>query len=176
MTSRVVALLALLSAGCSGAFADGDGRAFGDDLGRFHVAAHLDAATCSGDSAAPSTWEFDVIMSQKNPTIYWNTGADAVEGRLGDDGRAFSFNSTTMIDVSGDDACSVSRIDDAKGTFNAAHTPKSFTDAQLRLQRHVPRQLRTHRRGGGSRDTTLLGRLRARRQLEIGSLIPLLFQ
>src|SRR5262245_43615474 len=93
----LLAALATLPA-CSGVFAKDDGRALGDDLGRFHVKADLDSSTCGPQAMdTPENWEFDVVLSQDAPTLYWNTGADAVEGQLAADGRTFAFRSQVVV-------------------------------------------------------------------------------
>lgn len=113
--------------GCSGAFAKGDGQAFGDDLGRFHVLARLDSSTC-GPAAldTPEKWEFDVILSRSEPHIYWNTGADAVQGDL--DGTRFSFESETVANGGGDGGgvCTIVRRDSASGELDDAKAAKAF--------------------------------------------------
>lgn len=100
MRTLFVLLPCLLSFGCSAALAKGDGRAFGDDLGRFHVTAHMDSSTCGPQAMdAPDKWEFDVVLSKKAPSIYWNTGADAIEGTLANDGKTFAFTSESVVNV-----------------------------------------------------------------------------
>jgi hypothetical protein len=126
--------------GCSGVLADGDGRAFGDDMGRFHVMATMDTSTCGPQAMdAPEKWEFDVVLSKKAPIIYWNTGPDAVEGKLGDDGKTFAFTSEVVVNVdanasatgkesaSAGSTCTVVRSDDSSGTLDAADSATAFT-------------------------------------------------
>jgi hypothetical protein len=92
------ALACLLLTACNSALAKGDGQAFGDDMGRFRVNAVLDSSTCgSGAVGAPERWTFDVVLSQSPPKLYWNSGANAVEGEL--DGRSFSFDSETVVNT-----------------------------------------------------------------------------
>src|SRR5258708_6001196 len=80
--------------GCSGVLAKGDGRAIGDDLGRFRIDATLDDSTCGADAVgAPNDFRLDVFLSEAPPRVYWNSGADSVEGDLDDDGVHFSFHS-----------------------------------------------------------------------------------
>jgi hypothetical protein len=125
-------------------FAKDDGRAFGDDLGRFDVTAHLDSSTCGpGAMDAPTDWSFQVVLSQKAPTIYWNTGPDAVEGDLAADGKAFTFSSETVVnvDASGNPTtgqaadpdtqaaravCTVIRTDSAEGALDDEKAPSAF--------------------------------------------------
>src|SRR5438552_210445 len=90
------------SLACSGALAKGDGRAFGDDMGRFHVTARLETSTCGpGAIGAPDIWQLDVILSRERSHLYWNTGADAVEGALYTDGRHFDLTSETVTTAGG---------------------------------------------------------------------------
>ena len=141
---HVLAVVAscLLSCGCSGALANGDGRAFGDDLGRFHVTAHMDSSTCGPQAMnAPEKWEFDVVLSKKAPSIYWNTGPNAIEGTLANDGKTFAFTSETVVNVApkpssttADPAsagarattCAVVRNDESSGALDDADSATAF--------------------------------------------------
>ncbi|HVU01915.1 MAG TPA: hypothetical protein VHE30_09195 [Polyangiaceae bacterium] len=134
----------LLIGGCSAMMAKDDGRAFGDDLGRFTVTAHLDSSTCgAGAMDAPADWTFDVVLSEKSPTLYWNTGADAVEGALAADGKAFAFKSETVVNVDATGTpttgssdpdtqaaravCTVIREDSASGALDSGESPSAFS-------------------------------------------------
>jgi hypothetical protein len=111
-------------------FAKDDGRAFGDDLGRFAVGARLKSTTCGAQALdTPADWNFDVVLSRDYDLLYWNTGKDAVEGTIEADGRTFSFSSETVVDfdMSGNPrACSVVRTDSASGTFDDGKKMRSF--------------------------------------------------
>lgn len=89
--------------GCSSFMAEDDGRAFGDDLGKFDVAATLKAQSCGAGAlqalGAPDPWEFSIFLSRRDPEFYWNTGAAAVEGRIASDGRTISWESQTVVEV-----------------------------------------------------------------------------
>jgi hypothetical protein len=114
---------AWLCLSCSGALAKGDGRAFGDDLGRFHVSANLKSSTCgAGALSPPEDWKFDVFLSHEDERLFWNTGADAVEGTLAGDGR---FELTSQVNVdSGTASCSFERTDEAAGTLDDTRAPR----------------------------------------------------
>lgn len=122
---------ALLLLGCSGALADGDGRAFGDDLGRFHVKANLAKSTCGPHAMdTPPRWEFDVFLSRMAPALYWNTGPDAVEGSLESDGKTFAFSSETVVNAASGAAgsvCTIVRDDVSAGALDSARTARAFT-------------------------------------------------
>jgi hypothetical protein len=125
-----IAALAFLC-GCSGALAEGDGRAFGDDLGTFEVVATLESSTCGKRALdAPEEWSFDVILSRKEPTLYWNTGADAVEGDLSVDGERFSFESEVSVNLSEaaapELACVIRRTDRAEGRLDSPEDTRAF--------------------------------------------------
>src|ERR1700749_4758504 len=93
-----MAVLGALACGCSGVLAKGDGRAIGDDLGRFAIDATLMDSTCGPDAlGGETTQSFDVFLSEQPPSVYWNSGADSVEGALEPDGVHFSFDSETVI-------------------------------------------------------------------------------
>lgn len=131
MRSLLTLAVAALSTGCSGALAQGDGRAFGDDLGRFHVAATMETSTCGPNAIdAPASWEFDVFLSHLAPHLYWNTGADAVEGDLAADGRSFTMTSETVVNTasqtSGASTCTIVRDDSAAGELDDASRARSF--------------------------------------------------
>jgi hypothetical protein len=134
---RRVAALALLvvcasAAGCSGVLAKGDGRAIGDDLGRFRIDATLDTSTCgAGAVGAENDFRLDVFLSEAPPRVYWNSGADSVEGDLADDGVHFSFESDTVVaipsDVPAADTCTIVRTDTSSGAFDRATNVRTFT-------------------------------------------------
>lgn len=114
---------ALVLAGCSGAIADGDGRAFGKDLGTFQVKASLDSSSCgAGALGSPDDWKFDIRLSRDDPELYWNTGAASVVGHIANDGHHFSFQSRTDVDASpaSEDGpgCSITRSDSAEGRLD----------------------------------------------------------
>jgi hypothetical protein len=132
MRPALALAIGALSTACSGALAKGDGRAFGDDLGRFHVAAVMDSSTCGpGAMDAPEHWQFDVVLSHLAPHLYWNTGADAVEGTLAADGKTFAMTSETVVNVGGSPTsgptCAVVRDDNAAGELDAPKAPQHFT-------------------------------------------------
>jgi hypothetical protein len=131
MRSLLALSVAALSTACSGALAQGDGRAFGDDLGRFHVAATLEASTCGPNAIdAPARWEFDVFLSHLASHLYWNTGADAVEGDLAEDGKRFTMTSETVVNTSsqagGDATCTIVRSDRSAGELDDATRARQF--------------------------------------------------
>ncbi|MBM4362179.1 MAG: hypothetical protein FJ104_05825 [Deltaproteobacteria bacterium] len=104
---------------CSSALADGDGRAFGDDLGRFQVTALLDESTCGpGAVGWDERVEFDIVLSEEEPTFYWNTGAAAVAGTLEPNG-AFSAQAEVArpSDQSATPLCTLVRSEKASGLF-----------------------------------------------------------
>jgi hypothetical protein len=120
----------LVCLSCSGAFAKDDGRAFGDDIGRFRIAAVLDSSTC-GDGAlgAPENWEFEVVLSRDASRLYWNTNAAAIEGTVDARGR-FSLAAENII-TAGDAqnakaACTIVRKDTAHGTFDDPEATRAF--------------------------------------------------
>jgi hypothetical protein len=117
----------VLSTACSGALAKGDGRAIGDDLGRFRIDAKLTASNCGtgADGQSPDI-RFDVFLSELPPHVYWNSGPDSVEGNLASDGVHFTFESETVVAIPGDESaantCTIVRTDHSSGAFDdAAH-------------------------------------------------------
>ena len=107
-----------------------DGRAFGDDLGRFRTAAVLDSSTCGvGALGAPENWEFDVVLSRDVSRLYWNTNATAIEGTVDAKGR-FSFVAENVVNAgSAQNAkatCTIVRKDTANGTFDDPQTARAF--------------------------------------------------
>jgi hypothetical protein len=117
--------------GCRNMMADGDGRALGDDLGRFSVAARLKTSNCGPQALdTPDDWKFDVFLSHEHSSLYWNTGADAVEGTIAADGKTFSLSSDSIVNVPGEATskavCTVTRTDSANGVFDAADGPRAF--------------------------------------------------
>jgi hypothetical protein len=130
--SACLFLLPFVLGACSDVFAKDDGRAFGDDLGRFRVGAKLKSSTCGSQALdTPEDWQFEVVMSHDGDLIYWNTNDSAVEGKLAADGKTFSFTSETSVNVDANakvPLCTIVRGDDASGTFDkAADSARSFT-------------------------------------------------
>ena len=115
---------------CSGVMAKDDGRAFGDDLGRFRVAATLDSSTCGTTAlGAPEKWQFDVVLSRDAPRLFWNTNANAIEGTVDERGR-FAFESHTVVNASGardaGTACTIVRKDTANGSLDDPTAARAF--------------------------------------------------
>jgi hypothetical protein len=126
----LVALVgAVASLSCSGVLAKDDGRAFGDDLGRFRIAAVLDESTCGANAlGAPEDWQFEVVLSRDASRLYWNTNATAIEGTVDAKGR-FSFVAENVISTPAQNAkqsCTIVRKDTAHGTFDDLETARAF--------------------------------------------------
>lgn len=106
-----------------------DGRAFGDDLGRFHTAAVLDSSTCGVNAlGAPEDWEFEVVLSRDDSRLYWNTNATAIEGTVDAKGH-FSFVAENVVNAGNQSAkqtCTIVRKDTANGTFDDPETARAF--------------------------------------------------
>jgi hypothetical protein len=130
--AAIVVTGALGVAGCSGVLAKGDGRAIGDDLGRFSIDATLEKSTC-GDGALAGKAEvtFDVFFSKAPPHVYWNSGADSVEGDLAPDGVHFDFRSETVLTLPGSeparDTCTIVRSDASTGALDDAESARRLT-------------------------------------------------
>jgi hypothetical protein len=111
-------------------FAKDDGRAFGDDIGRFRVAATLDSSSCGPNAlGSPDNWQFDVVLSRDAARLFWNTDANAVEGNVDADGR-FALESRSIVNAGGTrDAaigCAIVRKDAASGTFDDPKATRAF--------------------------------------------------
>lgn len=113
-------------------FAKDDGRAFGDDIGRFRVAATLDSSSCGANAlGAPENWQFDVVLSRDEPRLFWNTNASAVEGTVDARGH-FAFESQSVVNAGGGaqrDAgagCAIVRKDVAAGTLDDPSAARAF--------------------------------------------------
>jgi hypothetical protein len=137
-TPTIAALCAVTCSACSGVLAKGDGRAIGDDLGRFAIDAKLDDSTCGRDAlGVEGDTSFKVFLSEAPPLVYWNAGAQSVEGDLEPDGVHFSFQSETVLAVPGAasaaDTCTIVRSDTASGTFD---DPKTVTKLHGTLEYH----------------------------------------
>lgn len=121
-----------LCSACSGALASGDGRAIGNDLGRFRIDAKLGTSTCGpGAENAPTNFQLDVFLSEAPPHVYWNTGADSVQGSLDADGVHFTFDSATVVAIPGDESaaatCTIVRTDHSSGAFDDAERVRELT-------------------------------------------------
>jgi hypothetical protein len=114
--------------------AKGDGRAIGDDLGRFRIDATLVESTCGPDALdVPADFRMEVFFSKAPPRVYWNSGPDSVEGDLAADGKHFSFESETVVAVPGAQTaattCTMVRTDSSSGAFDDAKEAKSLDGA-----------------------------------------------
>lgn len=119
---RLLALLvpSLCFAGC---LEGEDSRLPGDSLGTFRVVATLESSSCGpGALGSPELWEFDVQLSRESSVLYWLNGEEAVGGNIASDGRSFSIESTSIIDLAesrpGVLGCSIGRRDTATGTLD----------------------------------------------------------
>jgi hypothetical protein len=99
---------------------DTDG--LGDFIGVFAVDAKRDANTCGeGPLGAPATWSFEMRLSREVGTIYWNNGAEYIQGKLDADGHSFTFDTTLIVDMRDENSapwlppCSVARRDQSSG-------------------------------------------------------------
>jgi hypothetical protein len=128
--SIVVLVGSLVCLSCSGVLAKDDGRAFGDDLGRFRIVAVVDSSTCgAGALGAPENWHFEVVLSRDASRLYWNTNAAAIEGTVDAEGR-FSFVAENVITSESTDnpkaTCTIVRKDTARGAFDDPQTARAF--------------------------------------------------
>jgi len=96
----------------------------GEFIGVFSVDAKRDANTCGdGPLGAPATWTFEMKLSRETGIIYWNNGAEYIQGQLASDKHAFTFDTTVVVDMRADESmpwlppCSVARRDQASGTI-----------------------------------------------------------
>lgn len=124
------AVVFLPLAGCLDKPYDPDGP--GEFIGVFAVDAKQDANTCgAGALDAPPAWTFDVRLSREIGILYWNNGAEYIQGELAADKHAFSFVTTVIVNMRDQNspawlpACSISRSDRSSGTIAADDT--SFT-------------------------------------------------
>jgi hypothetical protein len=130
--AAVVVASLLGGTACSGVLAKGDGRAIGDDIGRFSIDATLETSTC-GDGAigGPSSITFDVFLSESPPRVYWNSGADSVEGDLARDGVHFDFHSEKVVTLPGSesaaDTCTIVRSDASSGALDDPNAARRLT-------------------------------------------------
>jgi hypothetical protein len=145
--ARSAALLAICvsSLGCSGVLAKGDGRAIGDDLGRFSIDAKLVESTCGpGAEGSLDDFRLNVFLSEAPPRVYWNSGADSVEGDLDDDGVRFTFESESVVavpsDVTAAETCAIVRTDTSSGSFDDARNVRALTGS---LEYHYAAQGRS---------------------------------
>lgn len=122
----------VLLLGCDSMLADRDGRALGEDLGEYSVAATLEDSTC-GPGALGSTdkWQFRIRLARDETELFWNAGGDAVAGTIDGDGVSFSLSSQTRVSVipptRGAPGCTVTRQDVASGKLdNGGENVQSF--------------------------------------------------
>jgi hypothetical protein len=112
-------------AGCADVFGTKDAHQPGDELGTYHVAATRGANTC-GDGALgnAATWEFDVKLARGGTEIFWNNGADIIDGTIDEDAMSFHFTTGVLMNMRTEEshglpACSIQRSDRADGKLAA---------------------------------------------------------
>jgi hypothetical protein len=108
---------------CDQNMEDDDGLP-GTSLGTYQVHAALQESTCGpGAFGAPDAWDFEVKLSRDDSVLYWNNGSELVEGKMADDGVAFSFSDQLTIPVTDKKGaqlgCVMLRQDTATGTLSA---------------------------------------------------------
>lgn len=118
--SSILVLAASSLVACLDKPYDPDGP--GDFIGVFSVEAKRDANTCGeGPLGAPATWTFEMRLSRETQIIYWNNGAEYIQGELEADKHTFTFDTTIVVDMRADGTmpwlppCSVARRDQASG-------------------------------------------------------------
>jgi hypothetical protein len=124
-------------AGCGDIFGTKDAHQPGDALGTYHVAAIRGANTC-GDGALgnAATWEFDVKLARGGAEIFWNNGAEEIDGTIDADDETFHFSTGVLMnmrtaDSHGLPACSIQRADQANGKLAGTGTDVASFDGKL---------------------------------------------
>jgi hypothetical protein len=124
-------------AGCADIFGNKDAHQPGDVLGTYHVAAKRGANTC-GDGALGNqeAWEFDVKLARGGSQIFWNNGAEIIDGTIDADEKSFHFDTGVLMNMRtaedhGLPACSIERTDQADGTLAATGTDVASFEGKL---------------------------------------------
>lgn len=135
-SSLCFALATLSLVACQNKPTDVDGP--GDFIGVFAVDAKQDANTCgAGALNSPAAWSFDVRLSREIGIIYWNNGAELINGDLDADKHTFSFDTSVIVNMRDQNSapwlpdCSVARHDQSAGKIaddDAAFTGKLTYD------------------------------------------------
>jgi hypothetical protein len=125
MRTLLLALLPIASIGCGDFFGNRDPHKPGTALGTFHVVGTQVANACGeGALGATSTWEFDVDLARDGDVLFWNNGANIIQGAVSDDGVSFTIEGRVLVDMRTEAApgppCSVQRHDVARGTLGGA--------------------------------------------------------
>lgn len=112
-------------AGCGDIFGNKDAHQPGNELGTYRVAATRGANSC-GDGALgnTATWDFDVKLARGGAEIFWNNGAEIIDGTIDADETTFHFSTGVLMNMRsaeshGLPACSIQRTDRADGTLAA---------------------------------------------------------
>ncbi|MEO5731045.1 MAG: hypothetical protein ABI134_09665 [Byssovorax sp.] len=118
-------------------FGNKDAHQPGEVLGTYHVAAKRGANTC-GDGALgnQAAWEFDVKLARGGAQIFWNNGAEIIDGAIDADQKSFHFDTGVLMDMRtaedhGLPACSIERSDHAEGTLAATGTDVASFEGKL---------------------------------------------
>lgn len=118
-------------------FGNKDAHQPGEVLGTYHVAAKRGANTC-GDGALgnQAAWEFDVKLARGGAQIFWNNGAEVIDGTIDADQKSFHFDTGVLMNMRtaedhGLPACSIERSDHADGTLAATGTDVASFEGKL---------------------------------------------
>ena len=118
-------------------FGNKDAHQPGEVLGTYHVAAKRGANTC-GDGALgnQAAWEFDVKLARGGAQIFWNNGAEIIDGTIDADEKSFHFDTGVLMNMRtaedhGLPACSIERSDHADGTLAATGTDVASFEGKL---------------------------------------------
>jgi hypothetical protein len=123
--------------GCSDIFGDKDAHQPGDVLGTFHVAAKRGSNTCGeGALGNQAAWEFDVKLARGGAEIFWNNGAEVIDGTIDADEKTFHFDTGVLMNMRtaedhGLPACSIERSDRADGVLAATGTDVASFEGDL---------------------------------------------
>jgi hypothetical protein len=119
-------VLSIALAGCAEMFGDADAHQPGTALGTFHVVGAQTSNACgAGALGATPTWEFDVVLARDDGVLFWNNGANIIQGSLEDDLVSFSIEGRVVTNMRAGDLppgppCSIERRDLARGTLRGA--------------------------------------------------------
>ncbi len=118
----VVLLAGLAGAlsGCPEMFGPNEPQHPGKDIGVFTVHATLAESSCGiGAFESQESWDFQVRLSREGKTLYWNNGAQYLQGKVQDDNASFSFEYQQVIKIDSRInpryPCMLERADSAQG-------------------------------------------------------------
>jgi hypothetical protein len=115
----LVALCSLFNVHCA---TSGSDEPPGTSLGTFHATALLTRNDCGAGVEAPTSYEFDFVLSQDDTAIYWTQSGTTLVGSVDDEDATWVYQASGQADG----LCTIQREQVFEATLDDATSPSSL--------------------------------------------------